>query len=99
MNTIDGKLETTKEKHHSINPATGEPGPDVPVASSSDVDRAMDSAKATAETWREVPWNERRQAILAFADALDTEKEEFIRMLTREQGKPVGIPLYLYHCS
>lgn len=88
-NVINGKLESTKQTRHSINPANGEDGPEVPVATRDDVDRACDAAAEAFKTWSKVPWGERRKAIEAFADGLEQEKENFAQMLTAEQGKPV----------
>lgn len=89
-NVVDGELENTKETRHSINPATGKPGPTVPVSTREDVDRACDAATAAFKKWSQVSWSERRKAIEAYAEALEAEKEEFIDMLTKEQGKPVS---------
>lgn len=90
-NVIDGKLETTEKTRHSINPATGKPNPEVPVASNEDADRALQAAKKAFKSWSQVPYKERQAAVVAFADALDAEKEKFVAMLTQEQGKPVGL--------
>lgn len=89
-NIINGKVESTKQTRHAINPANGEPGPEVPVSTREDVDRACDAATAAFKTWSKVSWAERRKACEAFADALEDEKENFSQMLTQEQGKPVG---------
>lgn len=89
QNTINGKLESTKETRHSINPATGEANPEVPVATKDDVDRAMQAAKKAFKGWANTPWNDRRDALLAFADAVEAEKDGFVEMLIKEQGKPV----------
>lgn len=88
-NTINGQLESTAKTRHSINPATGEPGPEVPLSTREDVDRAVAAAKVAFKTWSLVPWNERRDAILAFSKAIQDEQEGFSQMLTKEQGKPV----------
>jgi acyl-CoA reductase-like NAD-dependent aldehyde dehydrogenase len=88
-NTIDGKLRSTAKTRHGLLPATGEPGPEVPLSTLDDLEEANTAAKAAFETWSEVPWQERRDALLAFADALEAEKEPFSQMLTKEQGKPV----------
>ena len=93
-NTINGALESTSESRHAINPATGENGPEVPVATKKDVEKAMAAAQAAFKTWSAVAYSERQKAVLAFADALEAEKEKFIQMLTQEQGKPVSLPLY-----
>ena len=89
-NVINGELVSTPKTRHSINPATGEPGPEVPVATLEDVDRAMTAAKTAFEKWAEVPYAERQKAITAFTEALEQQKEGFIKMLTAEQGKPVS---------
>ncbi|KAH7072464.1 aldehyde dehydrogenase-like protein [Paraphoma chrysanthemicola] len=88
-NTVDGKLENTKESRHSINPATGKPGPEVPISSREDVDRACDAGAAAFKKWSQVPWAERRKAIEAYVNALEAEKDGFIQLLTQEQGKPL----------
>ncbi|KEF57318.1 NAD-dependent aldehyde dehydrogenase [Exophiala aquamarina CBS 119918] len=88
-NTINGKLETTQKTRHSINPATGEAGPDVPLSTPDDVERAVAAAQVAFGTWAEVPYTERRVAVLAYADAIAAEKESFSQMLTKEQGKPL----------
>lgn len=88
-NTINGKLTTTKETRHGINPATGKPNPEVPVATQQDVDDAVAAGKAAFKTWSKVPYDERKKAVLAFADALEKHTGDFAKMLTQEQGKPV----------
>jgi acyl-CoA reductase-like NAD-dependent aldehyde dehydrogenase len=88
-NSIDGKLESTSSTRHSFDPATGEAGPEVPLVTKQDVERSMNAAQAAYVKWSEVPYAERQKAVMAYADALEAEKEAFAHMLTREQGKPV----------
>lgn len=90
-NTIDGKLTTTSKTRHSINPATGKPNPEVPLSTPEDVDKAMAAGKRAFRGWADTPWEKRKQAVLAFADAIEAEKPAFSKMLTQEQGKPVRI--------
>lgn len=90
FNIIDGELTTTSKTRHGINPATGKPNPEVPVATQEDVEKAMLAAKKASKTWAEVPYAERQKAVLAFADALEAEHQAFSSMLTQEQGKPVS---------
>lgn len=58
---MDEKIESTTitKSRHSINPATGEPGPEVPVSIREDVDRAVKAAQFAFNTWSEVRWAER----------------------------------------
>ena len=92
-NTVNGKLETTPKTCHSLNPATEVPGPEVPVAAKDDVDRVLTAAQNAFSSWSENPYSERVAAALAFASAVEHEKEAFSQVLTKEQGKPVsGFP-------
>jgi len=88
-NVIDGRLKSTAKTRHSVNPATGKPNPEVPVATRDDVEEAMTAAKKASISWATVPYAERSKAVLAYADALEAEHQSFSDMLVREQGKPV----------
>lgn len=90
-NIINGKPSQTTETRHSINPSTLEENPEVPVSTKQDVDDAVDAARTAAELWGDVPVADRQKAVLAYADALDAVKDDFAKMLTKEQGKPVSI--------
>lgn len=89
-NIIDGKLSSTKETRHGINPATGKALPEVPVATREDVDAAVDAAKRAFKSWSKVPYSERQDACKKFADALEKHTDDFAKLLTSEQGKPVS---------
>lgn len=88
-NVIDGHLSSTSRVRHSVNPATGEDNPDVPVSTQDDVEEAMQAAKRAQVGWAATPYEDRRKAVLAFADAVEAEFKAFSDMLIREQGKPV----------
>jgi acyl-CoA reductase-like NAD-dependent aldehyde dehydrogenase len=91
-NVINGELLTTGTTRHGINPSTLEPNPEVPVSTPEDVNKAVEGARAAAESWAAVPLEERQQAVLKFAQALGSLAEDFGAMLTKEQGKPVRAP-------
>jgi acyl-CoA reductase-like NAD-dependent aldehyde dehydrogenase len=88
-NTINGKSSSTKQTRHGINPATTEPNAEVPVSTPSDVDAAVAAARAAFKSWSKVPVEERQKAVSDFADAIMEHKEEFAKMLVKEQGKPL----------
>lgn len=89
QNIINGKLSSTKTTRHGINPATGEPNPEVPVSTPEDVDAAVTAAKDAFMGWSKTLYGERRKAVLAFADALEKLSPDFAKLLTEDQGKPV----------
>ncbi|GKT74652.1 aldehyde dehydrogenase [Colletotrichum tofieldiae] len=86
---IDGKLSATERTRHGVNPANLTPKEEVPVASRGDVDRAVAAAHAAFKTWSKVPYDQRRKAVLAYADAIDGLRGQFRDLLISEQGKPI----------
>ncbi|KAL7947617.1 Aldehyde/histidinol dehydrogenase [Trichoderma barbatum] len=89
-NIIDGKLEATVETRHGVNPATLEKLPPVPVSTRKDVNRAVNAAKHATAAWAATPIEERKQKVIQFADALVALADQFGKMLTTEQGKPLS---------
>ena len=89
-NVINGKLSSTSKTRHGINPATKKPNLEVPVSTQQDVDDAVEAAKVAFKTWSRTSVEERREKILAFAEALKEHTNEFAKLLTTEQGKPVS---------
>ncbi len=86
---VDGKALATAETFAVIDPATGQPFADAPLASRADLDRAVDAARRAFPSWAATPIDARAQAILAIADALEGAKDELAALLSNEQGKPV----------
>lgn len=90
-NVIDGQLVETPQTRCSVNPSTLEDNAPVPVSTQEHVEKAIAAARAASEGWEDVSFDERRKAMLSFADAIEANSEGFCRMLTLEQGKPVSI--------
>lgn len=90
-NVIDGKLEATAQTRHGINPATLEQLPPVPVSTRNDVNKAVEAAQRAAAAWAATPIEERKQKVFQYADAVDALANEFGKMMTLEQGKPVCV--------
>lgn len=88
---IGGKSSPTQTTRHGINPANLNALPEVPVATQSDLDQAAAAAKEAFKSWSKVPYEERRTAVLAYADAIANHRTSFRDLLTREQGKPVSV--------
>lgn len=94
-NVIDGKLSSTSTTRHGINPATGKELPPVPVATQEDVDAAVAAGQKAFKSWSKTSYEERGKAVCALADALEKHSEDFKKLLSMEQGKPVRLCLYL----
>jgi len=89
QNVINGKLVPTATTRHGINPATKKPNPEVPLSTQKDLDDAVAAGKAAFKTWSRTTVEERREKLLAYAEALKEHTNEFAKLLTTEQGKPL----------
>ncbi|OJJ83798.1 aldehyde dehydrogenase family protein [Aspergillus glaucus CBS 516.65] len=86
---INGKKAPTSTTRHGLNPANLKKLPEAPVATEKDLDQAAEAAKAALKLWSAVPYEERKKAVLAFADAIDQRRDDFRDLLIMEQGKPI----------
>lgn len=93
QNFINGqKISATSEKVQDlINPATGQVFAKAPVSNAADVDKAMKSAAAAFEVWKESTPSERQKAINKIADAIEARSEELIGIESENTGKPIAV--------
>lgn len=90
-NIINGAFVPTPTTRHSIDPATGEPLYEVPVARKEDLDAAVDHARAAFKTWSQTTHEERSALLLKYADAIEANRSDVEKLQTMEQGKPLGL--------
>ncbi|MFN2488820.1 MAG: CoA-acylating methylmalonate-semialdehyde dehydrogenase [Actinomycetota bacterium] len=84
---IDGSPQRMGDVY---DPATGEVGGRVPLASPEVVDRAVDAAARAFESWRHVSLSQRARVMFAFRDLVERHKNELARVITSEHGKVVS---------
>ncbi|MGW0654988.1 NAD-dependent succinate-semialdehyde dehydrogenase [Streptomyces umbrinus] len=72
-----------------VNPATEEVIGEVPLATTADLDRALDAADEGFRVWRETPIAKRTAILHAAADLIGDRAAEIGRIMTLEQGKPL----------
>jgi acyl-CoA reductase-like NAD-dependent aldehyde dehydrogenase len=87
---INGKLVCGVAKLDVINPATEEVLAEAPRADRSQLNEAIAAAKAAFPGWSAKPTRERGALLGKLADALEARQDEFARLLTQEQGKPLS---------
>lgn len=63
-----------------------------PAQTASDVDSAVERARAAQPAWEELGHHKRIDLLLKVADAIDANAEALARLLSREQGKPLDGP-------
>src|SRR6187402_2458045 len=69
------------------NPALGTVQKEVRLASTADVDAAVQAAKAAFPAWSEASWAKRQTVLFAFREIVNARKEELAAILTSEHGK------------
>jgi acyl-CoA reductase-like NAD-dependent aldehyde dehydrogenase len=98
---IGGELVTTTAGgvFNHIDPATGEPGPPVPLAGAADVDAAVSSAASAFREWSGWPADRRRDVLLRFADAIIAHGDELAAISVRDNGVPVSVHGFAPHMA
>jgi len=72
-------------------PATGEPMARAAMAGETDVDRAVEAARAAVEgPWGKTPANERSRLLHALADAIAANRSELAELEARNVGKAIS---------
>jgi len=91
-NFVDGEWVDAVEggTMEVLNPATGEVIAEVPSGSQADVDRAVEAAKKALPEWLETTPQERSEALLKLAAAIDDNTEELAELESQNVGKPLG---------
>ena len=87
---IDGQLLDNPSRLDVVNPATGAVFASCPAAGTAELDQAVAAARRAFPAWRALGFAERAAYISRFAGLLEANKDPLARLLTLEQGKPVG---------
>jgi len=87
---INGNLVQGAKNIDVINPATEAAFAKCPVASREQADDAVKTAKEAQRAWALWPVEQRRKILMTVADRVAANRESLARVLTEEQGKPLG---------
>src|SRR5215210_5133810 len=90
---INGELvePASGEIRELIEPATGNPFARAAMAGESDVDRAVEAARAAVEgAWGKTPATERSRLLHALADAIAASRKELAELESRNVGKAIS---------
>jgi betaine-aldehyde dehydrogenase len=94
-NVINGELvdSASGETYDVVDPATGEVYAQAPMSGAEDVDRAYAAAGAAFESWGRTTPQERGNALLKIAQAIEERIEEINAVECRDTGKPLGVTM------
>jgi lactaldehyde dehydrogenase/glycolaldehyde dehydrogenase len=87
---IDGKWVGGDKSLPVVNPATEESIAEVPIASNTDIEAALQSAKRAQKAWARRTGVDRGNILRRWADLLDRDQARLARILSQEQGKPLA---------
>jgi aldehyde dehydrogenase (NAD+) len=77
--------------YQHVNPVTGQPDAEIPLAGAAEVDEAVRAAHAAFPAWRGTRPAERRRLLYRLADLLDGNASEFARRGTLDNGTPLTV--------
>ena len=86
--TIDGRAVTGSSGFEAYNPATEEVIAQVPDATAAELDEAVAAARRAFPAWSALPVEERQRRVARIGDIIEANYEQFLHLLTKEQGKP-----------
>jgi malonate-semialdehyde dehydrogenase (acetylating)/methylmalonate-semialdehyde dehydrogenase len=86
---INGKkfLGNSKRTSEIYNPATGEQSAEVKLASTLDVNQAVESAKKAFESWSNRPPLQRARVMFKFKELIEKNTDELTKLIVLEHGK------------
>ena len=94
-NVVNGELvdSVSGETYDVIDPTTGEVYASAPLSGAEDVDRAYAAAAAAFESWGDTPPQDRSNAMLQIARAIEERAEEINAVECKDTGKPLGLTM------
>ncbi len=87
---INGQWTTTKQTTPVLSPATEETIATVPIADERSIQAALAAAKKAQRDWGRRTGVERGNVLRKWADLIDQNRERLARLLSQEEGKPLG---------
>jgi aminomuconate-semialdehyde/2-hydroxymuconate-6-semialdehyde dehydrogenase len=93
QNYINGQMLEPIAKQYMDNyePATGEVYSLLPDSDASDVQLAVDAAKAAFGAWSITPLEERMMLLMRIADGIEQRMDEFVAAESKDNGKPLKL--------
>jgi betaine-aldehyde dehydrogenase len=95
QNVINGERvdSASGETYDIVDPTTGEVYAQAPLSGAEDVDRAYAAADAAFETWGQSTPQDRGNALLNIARAIEERIEEINAVECQDTGKPLGLTM------
>ena len=86
----DALVESAGDYIDVTDPSTGDVLARVPRTTPTEIDRAVECARAAYDGWSALPVVERAHRFFSFATLLEKHKEELARLVSQENGKSLA---------
>lgn len=86
---INGELVGADKSFPVVNPATEEIIAEVPQITPAQIEEVMSSAQTGFDVWSAMSLSKRAELMNAYADILESHKDEIVDILIAETGKPI----------
>ena len=77
----------SKRKSKVFDPATGEQSAEVKLATTQDVNTAVENAKKAFESWSNTPPLQRARVMFKFKELIEKNSDELTKIIVSEHGK------------
>jgi aldehyde dehydrogenase (NAD+) len=77
--------------HRHINPCTGRPDADVPLAGAQEIARAVEAAHEAYLDWRRTKPSDRRRMLMRLGDLIENHADDFARLGALDNGTALGV--------
>src|SRR4051812_45888030 len=82
-------MDASKKKIRTLNPASGQLEREFQTLSPADIERALERASETFESYRRTSFSDRSRWLIEAASLLENHARDFGKLMTREMGKPL----------
>ncbi len=89
---LGGRWQPPRDGRHApvVDPSTGRPLGEAPVASPDDARAAVDAAAEAEERWGAVPGHERARLLRRLSERIALDRDGLATLIAREVGKPIA---------
>ncbi|KAJ5013304.1 putative aldehyde dehydrogenase FUS7 [Colletotrichum sp. SAR 10_99] len=87
FNVIDGQRRSSDNSHQCTDPRTEEPLWDAPLATTQDLDEAVEAAQKALKTWSKTSIEERSEYLRKIVEVFTASKQELMEIVMKETGK------------
>ncbi|KAI8226733.1 putative aldehyde dehydrogenase FUS7 [Colletotrichum sp. SAR 10_86] len=87
FNVIDGQRRSSDDNHQCIDPRSGKPLWDAPLATTNDLDEAVEAAQKALKSWSKTSIEERSEYLRKIVEVFTANKQELMEIVMKETGK------------